>query len=362
MDLSPLIKPSRSIEVITEHRDEWEKPTELILKTVIASDLIGDSFRIASPIYHGRVFLFREGHALTVVVTAPDADGSVLGIPCTVTGRFTDGTLSSLGLKITGEPRRIQRRKAFRVKVYNTYTFSIRGMDSTLTTKDISAKGMLALSPIPLHIGDTFHIRFDATLPAEREGTPAPQDGKCFTLRCKVLDSIYQKEIRRYLNRIEFEGVSEQASQAIIQYLYAKQAEIIKLDPKSSQKITDYFEHNDDTMDRFNAPVYRELQVWALITSLTFFVGLVMLIFAHPGKQYVLDYLFGFKRTSSWDRLYLGGSIGFSGLGIALSATGLIYNIRSVLKQKAEIKWSLSILLALSSAVFLYAVLAPQSF
>ena len=334
MELSKYLLPSHSVEVTVTTRDEHNKSSELILRTIIERGLVDDVFVIIAPIYHGKVYNFQLQETIEIAFSAPDGTSKdIYAIKCRITNRNFSNNMSTLTLSVISTPTKIQRRQAFRVKIYATFQFKYRDTYYELVSKDISSTGMLALSTVQLTRNASFEIDFDANIKPKDALDSDYSISKVFKIRCKVLDSIPQVEIRRYLNRIQFEGLTETESKYLIQYLYAKQTEIMHLDPNFSQKISSYFEHeNDDFVDTYSKE-YRRLQIFSLISLVSIFISLVMLLFSRPKKMYVLDYFFDFYRPQFWDPDYLLGSMVIAYLVLFLNLVGLTLNLIEVKKK-----------------------------
>lgn len=355
MELSKYLLPSHSVEITVSVRDENNKATNLILKTVIEKGYENGSFRIIAPVLHGRVYNFHEGEIVQVTFASPTPEQKVFhAVKCRITHRGYENAMSALTLEVIGTPMKVQRREAFRVKIYNTYAFNFRGQRYELYTKDISSTGMLALSTVQLNQNAVFEIIFD-TNPKPRDAYNSDySDAKVFKIRCKVIDSMPQTDIRRYLNRIKFEGLNEQESKYLIQYLYAKQTEIIHLDPNASEKIAAYFENTETETYDFNSPNYRKLQITSLISVLPMFVAIVMLLFARPKRMYVLDYFFDFYRPQYWNQSYLQGAFLLAILLVGIDFYGLWLNLIEIKNGNRTIHWSLIVTLVIAIFIILF--------
>lgn len=355
MDLVNYLIPSHSLEITAFIKDDHGNATELILKTVVDRGYKDGSFSIVAPIYHGKIYNFNVNDHVDITFGSPSrAHKEFYRMRCKVTDRKFENNLSTLSLTPISNPSKIQRRQAFRVNIYNTYTFSYRDTEYELVTKDISCTGMLALSTTQLNKNAVFDIVFDANPKPKDAYDSDYSDEKIFRIRCKVLDSIPQTEIRRYLNRIQFEGLKDHESKFLIQYLYAKQTEILHMDPKTSQKIAAYFESTKDDYIDVYAPSYKRLQVISLVSIIPMFVSLVMLLLSRPKQMYVLDYFFDFYRPHFWHQNYLQGAALFALLVVLIDLIGLYYNLLEIKKNNRTIHWSLLFTLIVSIFVILF--------
>jgi len=355
MDLSKYLLPSHSVELTVSVRDENNKSTNLILRTIIEKGVSNGKFNIIAPIYHGKVYNFHVDEIITITFSTSEVGSKdIYAIKCKVIDRHFEHNMSTLTLYILSSPLKVQRRQSFRVNIYNTYKYKYRDIDYDLVTKDISSTGMLALSTIQLPRNYVFEIEFDANTKSKDALNSDYTLSKVFKVRCKILDSLPQTEIRRYINRIQFDGLTEQDSKHLIQYLYAKQTEILHLDPNSSQKISTFFDHeNDDFVDTLTKE-YRRLQVISLISLVSLFISVVMLLFSRPKKMYVLDYFFDLYRPQFWYSDYLLGAMVIALIIIILDLVGLILNYYEIKKNNSTIHWSLIVTLMISISIIIF--------
>ncbi len=352
MELEKYLLPSHSVEVSIQVRDENKRVSTLILRSIIEKGLIDGVFRIIAPIYHGKIYNFHVDEIITVSFSVTDfVSKDIYGVNCKIIDRQFANSLSILTLSVLDTPSKVQRRQAFRVNIYNTYHFKYHDVSYELFTKDISSAGMLALSMNHLHAGTTFEILFNANVKPKGTNDFEYSEAKVFTIRCKVIDSLFQSEIRRYLNRIKFEGLSEQDSKYLIQYLYAKQTEILHLDPNASEKINAFFEKDDHQYVDRNSKEYTRIQLISLISLVATFIAMVMLMFSRPRKVYVLDYFFDFYRPQFWDLDYLFGALIMGCIVIFINLIGLYLNAVEIKKNNSTIHWMLLVILIINIAI-----------
>lgn len=357
MDLSNFLLPSHSVEVTVKTRDDENRMQELILKTVIERNIEDNIFRIIAPIYHGLVYNIHIGETVQVCFCSSEAiNKDLYSITCKVVDRHFSQELSTIDLNVISKPEKIQRRLAFRVNIYNTYAFTYKGVQQELVSKDISCTGMLTLTPIQLPAGSIFSIQFDANPKPKNALDSDYSESKVFELKCKVLDSVPQVEIRRYLTRIQFVGLSEQDSRLLIQYLYSKQTEMIHLDPKTSNKINQFFDVDSKGLVDTTTKSYRILQLISLSSLILIFVTLITFLFAQPKKMYVLDYFFDFHRPQIWDAYYLSVAVILSAAVIILGVAGLILNLREVKKNNSTIHWTLIVTTVIAATILLIVI------
>ncbi len=364
MELSKYLLPSHSVEITTSVKDENNKSQDLILRTIIERGFTDGKFNIIAPIYHGKVYNFQIDEQITVTFSLPESKSKdIYAIRCLIVDRNFEHNMSTLTLSVIGSPSKVQRRQAFRVNIFNTYPFVYRDQVFDLVSKDISSTGMLALSPIQLPKNYIFDITFDANIKSKEALNSDYTTAKVFKVRCKIIDSIPQVEIRRYLNRIQFEALTEQDSKHLIQYLYAKQTEILHLDPNSSEKINTYFEHENDYYVDSLSKEYRRLQVISLISFVSLFVSIIMLLFSRPKRMYVLDYFFDFYRPQFWHPDYLAGSMIIAIIVIFIDLIGIGLNFIEIKKNNSIIHWSLivTLLISLSIIFFVTTIAAANS-
>lgn len=322
MDLKKILMPSRSIEISVQ-TSQNDSPENVILRSMVESDLTSNAFRVIAPVYHGSIYPLHINDSLDVIVSVDEGNGKVIySIPCKVIHRLLKEQLSLLTLEIMDEPKKVQRRQAFRVSIYNTYEYEFKGNLYTLVTKDISSTGMLAISTHAFKAGDTFSITFDAN--------PHPNDNhsddKLIHISCYVLSSEPESEIRRYINRIKFQGLNATESKKLLQYLYAKQTEMLHLNP-------DYEKHFKRLYD--DLPVERRkktdalqirIQVMGLINVLLVLLSLIFLLYAQPTPLYGLDVFFGYQRPLSWNGYYMSAGLITVITSLLVSAIGIYLN------------------------------------
>jgi c-di-GMP-binding flagellar brake protein YcgR len=352
MELEKYLLPSHSVEITVTIRDENNRINNLILRSIIEKGLVDNVFRIIAPIYHGKVYNFHVDEVISVSFSVSDSTNKDLySVNCKIIDRQVINSLSLLTLQVISKPSKVQRRQAFRVNIYNTYPFKLRDNIYELYTKDISSTGMLALSTTHVPTGTVFEILFDANIKPKDSIDSEYSEAKVFKVRCKVIDSMPQVEIRRYLNRIQFEGLSEVESKFLIQYLYAKQTEILHLDPNASEKIIAFFEQDDAYQPDRNSKEFMRIQIIGLISLVTTFIAIVMLMFSRPKKMYVLDYFFDFYRPQFWDRDYLFGAFILASVVILINLVGIFLNVLEIKKNNNTIHWMLLITLIVCIAI-----------
>lgn len=352
MELSNYLLPTHSVEITVSIRDEMNKASDLILKTIIESNFEEGTFKVFAPVYHGKVYNFLSNETVMVTFSSPDATSKeIYSMRCKVLHKTFENNTSLVTLKTTSPPVKVQRRQAFRVNIYNTYAFRYRGSAYELITKDISSTGILGLSTVQFKTGDLFEISFDANIKPKDTPHFDYSEQKVFTIKCRVLDSMPQTEIRKYLNRIQFFGMTEQESKYLIQYLYAKQSEMIHIDPNSSQKIQSYFENNSGADSIPPSDRNNKIQILGLVNYLLLFISIVMILFSRPEKMYVLDYFFDFYRPQFWDARYLFGAFVAAVMVMVISFIGIVINLKEVVQKKDRLHMSVITTLTLSTII-----------
>lgn len=357
MEPEKYLLPSHSVEVTVSVRDENNRVNHLILRSIIEKGLVDGKFRIIAPIYHGKVYNFHVDEVISVSFSVNESTSKdIYAINCKIVDRQFVNGLSLLTLSVISNPSKIQRRQAFRVNIYNTYPFEYREKHYELYTKDISSTGMLALSMIQFPTGTVFEILFDANTKHKDALDSDYSEAKVFKVRCKIIDSMPQVDIRRVLNRIQFEGMSEQESKYLIQYLYFKQTEILHIDPNESEKIAAFFKQDDSHFTDHNSIEYVRIQVIGLTSLILTFISLVMLMFSRPRKMYVLDYFFDFYRPQYWDQNYLFGALILASVVIFIDLIGLTLNVIELKKNNNTFHWMLLVTLIFCIAIVITAL------
>lgn len=352
MALDQILKPAHSIELVVKNTLSDRDSDKLHLKTMIENNLSNGEISVLAPVYQGNTYPIHPGDSVEVVFHSDDENEGLFSVTCRVKSRFIKENLPILILIFTSEPIKIQRREAFRVKLYDTYTFNWNGFPHTLVTKDMSFTGMLVLTDIKLPVGSAFEIEFDGN-------TEEPVNlNKIFTLHCKVLESSPELEIRRYRTRILFDGLTQSETKILLQYLYSKQSEILHMNPEYETFIERAFPKDRRVMAD---PVRVRINSIGLLSMFISFIAFVLLLFAQPKSLYSLDLFFGYYRPAIWQTRYLTLTLIALGIGILTGIVGLILN-STRLKRKND-TLNLGIVISLISnflmlAIVLYFIVA----
>ncbi len=329
MNLKEYLLPSHSIEVSATTEDEDHKPIILKLRTVVETGYENGFFKIVAPMYHGRLYNFHVDEQITVTFTTQvEQKKEAYDLKCRIVSRNHRGNLYTITLKALSEPEKVQRRQAFRVNVFNTYTFNYKDKEQQIVTKDISSTGLRGLTTIQMSKGDQFTIKFNANTKEEDEVSPEDYAERLFTLQCRVIDCMPQTEIRRYMQRIQFVNMTSKQSKYLVQYLYAKQSEIIFTEGSDSNQ-RDLMEHylnyqeNEIHIDERDS---RNVSLISLISFFLFFLSFVFFLYAQPTEVYGLDRFFRYYRAQAWNSTYFVLAFGTTLGNIAFSIYGLIFN------------------------------------
>ena len=351
MELKEFLLPSRSIEIAVTTEGEDHKPTLLRLKTVIETGYENGFFKIIAPMNRGRLYNFREDELLTVTFTTQaDEKKQAFDIKCRVVSREHKGNLYTLTLKTTSTPQKVQRRQAFRVNIFNTYTFTYKDKQQQIVTKDISSTGMRGLTTMQMSKNDTFNIKFDANTKEQNELAPEIYAEKVFNIKCRVIDCMPQTEIRRYMQRIQFLELTSAQSRYLIQYLYAKQAEIIFTEGSDVDQralMDQYFNSQYDDVPVEDATT-RRIQLLSLISLFVFFFSVVFLLYAQPKPIYGLDRFFDYFRAQAWNSTYYLLALFSSILNVFIAIYGLVLNANKVESTKQHFNRLLIVTLTLT--------------
>lgn len=325
MDLSKVLLPAHSIEVVAKTGTQGDEK-EITMKTMLESGYENGIFKIIVPIYNGANYTFRIGQKIDVIFKkGTHENAGVFGITCEVIQRSVENQLPLVLLKQRSAPKKIQRRQAFRIHLYNTYAFERNGQSYELITKDMSSTGMLAIAPIPLPIGESIQITFDGNL--HKKEHPAYTTDRIFDISCKIIDCSPDKEIRKYYCRIQFEALSQTESKFLLQYLYNKQTEMLSANPELQSDL--YRPHEAPP----EPAIYNKQRLINLINVFLIFLSMAFFVFAQPAPLYGLDVFFGVYRPAVWHTWYLGASLVTSALILALSIANLFLD-----KEKSAIK------------------------
>lgn len=323
MELKNILLPTHSIEISVEEKDESGNSNMKLLKTVVETGYDDGTFRVVAPILHGNIYNFHPGDLIDVLFLLKDEYKGIFSISCKVTERSIEDNLSILSLMVLSEPQKIQRRQAFRVNVFNTYVFKYRGSERALVSKDISSTGMLALTNSHMKPSDTFELQFDANIAgSDDEHNP----DKIFRIKCRVLESSAEPEIRRYSNRILFEGMSPTESKYLLQFLYAKQTEIIQSMPEYENYLDKLFSDKSSDRRKNMDRIQKRVHLIGFLNLFVVFLAFVFLLFAQPAPIYGLDRFFDYYRPRVWHIGYLRAAMGSASLAIMMGLAGLVMN------------------------------------
>lgn len=359
MELSKYLLPSHSIEVSITTFDDNNKPSILRLKTVIETGYADGFFKIVTPMHHGRMYVLHDNDHIIVTFNAEeDGEKNTYEIGCKVVGKSHQGTMYMVALRVMGIPKKVQRRQSFRVNILNTYTINYKGKKIELTSKDISSTGMRVLSPIQMQADDTFNIIFNANTKDPDDTDELEDPDKIITINCRVVDSMPQTEIRRYMIRLQFLELSNKNTKLITQYLYAKQAEIIALDASLSakrEKLDRLIEGGEDRRIG-DDKIIKRYQMIGLFNYVVLFFAIVALLFAQPKPLYSLDKFFNINRAKYWNVNYFNGAITLAITALLLGVYGLVLN-GTRMKRKSD-RFSSALIASVVIAVILIAFIA----
>jgi hypothetical protein len=175
---------------------------------------------------------------------------------------------------------------------------------------------------------DVFEIEFDANVIDPEAYEHKPDPNRKFRINCRVIDAMPQTEIRRYMLRIQFLDLSNEQTKMIIQYLYAKQAEVIAYDTSLSAQ-RDQLEHlieGSDDRRRGDDKIIKRYQMIGLLNFVVVFFAVIFILFAQPKPIYSLDKFFNIRRAKYWDATYFTTSLTLTLIAIGFGGYGLILN------------------------------------
>lgn len=351
MELNSILRPGFNIELTIP---QSEKGLEnLHFKTVISRGFSDNQFSALAPVLHGTVYPLHVNDIVSVVFQAPDITLGLFEISCKVVDRTVDEELSMLKFEIMTQPKKIQRREAFRVKVFNSYEYKYRGVPHTLVTKDISFTGMLVLTDVKLSKDTIFEIDFNANTDEESS------TDKTFKIKCRVLDATHDPEIRRYLTRIVFESLSETETKYIIQYLYFIQSEILHTEPTYEKFIEKAFPKD---RRKSSDPVMYRVQLIGFISVFITFIAFILLLFSQPTPLYTLDLFFGYYRPAVWQTTYLVLTFITLIAGIILGVAGLMLNATRLKRKNDTLNLGIVLSLIANTLMLIVAIYFVVSF
>lgn len=328
-----LLKPSYSVELLIKQ----ESGDPILLRTLVESGVENGLLRVIAPTIQGKVYLFDSVHDVDVQYSGNvDGKNKIISLPCRFHRKFRSENFSIVELKIVGEPSVVQRRSAFRVNFNENFHFEYKDERSTLVTKDLSLKGMMAATAVKMEEGDILTMFWDKT--GEAEAFPILGT----VLSCKKVEAENPYEIR-----VLFEPLSDKHSQILLAYLFKKQSEVLQGDVELMEKLWRSAErkHTD-------APEVQITTIFSLIAVVLLVVGLVFYMQAKPPTSYVLDDFFSFSRTVKWKPNELMVSLVVSLIAVVSALVSLAMKYHFYRKGKYRFTFAAFIVLAFSLFFF----------
>ncbi|MGX8797475.1 flagellar brake protein [Fusibacter sp. JL298sf-3] len=319
MNLSEVLKPAHSVEMKVP--DPNAPGESIYLKTMLESGYEDGVIKIIVPIYNGRSYAFHVGDTVAVLFKENSDGQGIYSIPCTVQKRLVENNMPLILVAHNGKIEKVQRRQAFRIHVYNTYTFEHDGDWYELESKDISSTGMLALTSIKLQKNDVVAINFDANI---HPSTHSSYDrDKRFEIECKVLDTTYDSEVRKYYNRLQFQDLTAKQSKWLLQYLYNKQTEMIHLNPEHTEHP---FSQEELIAHLKQESLFNQCRLLNIVGTFVLFLSYTIFLLARPDKAYGINMFFGDQITKVWGEAQLFGSSLLSLFAMALMGYTIVIN------------------------------------
>ncbi len=354
MDLQQLLLPSHSVEISVSTLDENNKPSILRLKTMIETGYNNGFIKIIAPMQHGRIYVIQSGETIGLTFYATeDNEKAAFEVECKIIERTIQRGQNLYTLKLMSEPQKVQRRQSFRVNILNTYTIERNGRSMEIVTKDMSSTGMRVLSPYRMSTDDLFTIAFDGNL-KNTQGELEVDSDRQFSINCRVVDCEPETEIRKYVLRVQFLNLNTRQTQILLQYLYAKEAELIQTNTALSNKrdaLEAFFMNSDEDRRKGPDSIIKRYETIGLINILVLFFSVILLLYAQPDPRYVLDYFYNIRRSSLWHTHYYIAAVVSIFIQMLLGLYGLNLN-RMRLKRKTD-KISISLGFTTISSVIL---------
>lgn len=352
--INEYLLPSRSVEIEAEG-------LQVPLRTLIESEVKDGEFRVLAPMLDGKTYLFSGITTVNLIYSYQEADNlKISQVLCSIVKKGMIDSLPVITLRIIGEPKPTQRRRAFRVNVFSKIVGQTAdGQIHDMTTKDISVYGMFIYANERMERGKTMRILWnfegsesrledpafleeafsgeehedvetvEASLDrlleknseelrkkSEKENKPPKKD--YFVIDAHIVSCDYDSEMGKFAVRLNYDQIVEEHSKRILRFLYKKQSEILSNDP-----------HIADRIDKFFSQVPAEEPLPFYVPLLSLFgyafciLAVVFLLLATPQQSTFLDDFFNVSRSVTRKLLELRLSLASSILSVAFGSVYL---------------------------------------
>lgn len=209
------LQAGEKIELLLKGNND--KGTEVYLSKV--EDVIdNETYAISRPVSGGKYTYLSLGQEIEVAYFREDA---VFAFDARVIERIKYGAAVSAVIKVISERRKLQRRNYYRLGIMLPVMVEYKQEGGTvvkkLNTADISGGGIRLISPEHMNIGQEVTMSI---------GIPGVEGN---LIKGRVIRSIHsERDKKRYDIGVEFLDIHPRIRQLIIEYIFAKQRELLK--------------------------------------------------------------------------------------------------------------------------------------
>jgi c-di-GMP-binding flagellar brake protein YcgR len=302
MDINKILHTGKLIEITQKYENIGAK-----FNSVVNIPSLNGIFSIYTPFYEGKPVILRDNEIVTLHVTDNVAKKPLtFTFDCRTIEKFKENEMSFVRMQIISEPKEVQRRNFFRLSLVETLTLNLFDREISVLTRDISANGLRGIINERIPRGSI--IKF--ILPLENEKVEI----EAKVVECdKIASSILKHDIR--LNFINIKPTTETK---LMNYIFLKQAEMVRKTSGNSSVLDKYFSH----LDSYKMPddkVYKFLQSVSLLTVITAIMTLFSFIAALPESNYGIMRFHGYVTGTRWEMNYLLLTLVSSYGGLVLS-------------------------------------------
>lgn len=327
-------------------------------RTVVVDMQVSEGFiTVYAPIEKGRVLLVSENERMEAVFVLLDPQKGkydVFMFESIVTSREVQDKIPMLKLKAVTECKKIQRRDFYRLNIVKPLLIEkIEGEGSVeILTKDISAGGLMAVSPNQLKVDDDYLVYMNIF-----QESPIVLSSK--VLSCEP----YIEEKGRYLVRFYFTNIDKRVQSEMIKQINQLQSIELLRRKKSSQPYGGALRAHidDELLDKFNIDEAfdRKLRYLLFVELSLVFIIIVLFVSASPSKGWLP--FFGGEVYTGWNVDALKFNIFVSSVLFMLSGLGLTLE-RSHYQGRKPIAYSLVFFLGFSLISLLVLITIITSF
>lgn len=288
-------------------------------RTIVERQISDDTILIYTPIEKGRVLLVSEKEIIEVVFVVLDSKKGkydVYSFSSIVSGRELRDRIPMLRLQAIGNVKKIQRRDFYRLNIVKPLLIEkLEGEGSVeIITKDISAGGLMAVSPMQLKKDDEYlvYVNIFAEAPV--------------VLSARVLScDPYNDGVGRFLVRFFFTNIDKKVQSDMIRQINQMQVMELRRRKYYSPSYGDALKSHidDELLDQFNvdSAFDRRLTYLSAANILLSLVIVVLFLMTRPDSHWFP--IFGSEQTSELNMNALRFNLFSSSLLFILSGIGI---------------------------------------